>query len=130
MLRRISPAIWWPSACSSWTERVPQPTERKRSGRIAAARDASRRILEKVPGIEVAELSQRVGHVADHEQHRAVEGRVVDDRDVVALGELEEVVLDPADRVEVLEVAVRRALLRADGAGGEAVAQRVLVERA
>src|SRR2546422_3553018 len=60
--------------------------------------------------VEVGPLAERFGEVPDHQQHRAVEAVVHDDRDAVAIRRLEELVLDPQDLVEVGEVLVRGAL--------------------
>src|SRR3990170_395377 len=127
--RRSSPFICRPRACSSCTESVPQPWAERTASSAAGSRSQARvGLLEEIPRIGVAELAQRVGHVADDQEHGAVEGGVVDDRHAVAFGELEEVILDLADRLEVLEVAMRGPLLRADRARGKTVAKRGLVE--
>ena len=64
----------------------------------------------------------------DDRQHRAVEGVVEHDRDVVRVGKLEEVILDPQDGIEILEVLVGRARARGPATSCEAGAERRLLE--
>ena len=66
--------------------------------------------LEHLRGSKEAALSQGLRNVTDDEQHRLLERDVVDDRNVVAIRGLEEVLLDPQDGVEIVEVAVGAAV--------------------
>src|SRR5262245_51072890 len=94
---RASRAISAPSSFSSGTERVPQ------AGISASAATASAAAvrLRRRRGMQASALAQGLRHVADDEQHGAIEGVVVDDRDAMALRRLEQVVLDAQDGVEV-----------------------------
>ena len=53
-------------------------------------------------------LSKALGYAADNGDDGPVERVVFHNRHLMHLGQFEQVVLDPQDRVEVREVAVRR----------------------
>src|SRR5216117_977219 len=96
---------------------------------LSRERRAEAAPLQQRTQVEVGPLAERLGEVAQHEQHRAVEAVVHDDRDAVPVGSLEELVLDAQDPVEVREVLVRGALALAGLARREARRPRVAVER-
>src|SRR5215469_23815 len=110
-----------PSCFSSGTESVEQASA------TSAASEATRALEERLR-IEASHLPQRLGDMLQDREHRSIDRLVVHDRDVVAVRKLEEVVLDLLDRLEVLEVVVRRARALAP-ARREASPERLLVER-